>query len=148
VTELLDLSTVVERDTVRITSKKHPAGKVYDLVNQDELGPYEYEIISSRHAKTAKLANLTRKMTVVEKRELSKALGDIIKLLVPDLEPAVLSEMEDTQRARIVTAWAMKSGAAEGEAQAGKSTTANSSRASKPSTAVTKGSGSTSQRGS
>jgi hypothetical protein len=154
VTELLNISTVVERDTVTIRSKKHPAGKAYDLVNIEELGAFEYEIIVSRHAKVGKLAHLTRKMTAAEQREINKALADILKLLVIGLEPTVLTEMESAIRARIVTAWAVKHGAAEGEAPAGrpkrkprKRTTAGSSRASRRSTAATRKSGSTSRRG-
>jgi hypothetical protein len=147
VTEILDLSTVVERDTVRIRTKKNKPGKLYDLVNLDELGPFEHQTIIAKHAKVAKFASLSRKLTAAEKGQLNKALGDILKLLVLDLEPAVLAEMEDTQRARIVTTWALKHGAAEGEEPAGPSTTGGSARASKRSTAATRKRGSTRRAG-
>lgn len=150
-TELLDLATVVERDTVRIRTKKNPEGKLYDLLNLEELGPFEHQVLLSRHAKWSALAERTdRKLTAVQQREIHKALGDILKLLLPEIEPAVLAETETPQRIRIVEAWATKNstGAAEGEAQESQPITAGSSRGSRPSTAATRKRGSTPRRGS
>jgi hypothetical protein len=152
VTELLlDISTVVERDAINIRSKRHPDGKVYTLVNLDEFGAFEFETIVSLDKKAGKLKQLKRKPTAAEERTVRWALGEILKLIVIDLEPAVLAEIEDIQRAKIVGAWTDKitSGATEGEAPAAPgSTTAASSRASKRSTAATRKGGSTRRRSS
>lgn len=124
--ELIDIATVVERDTVRIRTKKNQEGKLYELLNIDELGPYEYQVIVNAHAKVQKFGALKRKPTAAQERELDKALADILKLLIPSLEPRVLAEMESTPRARIVTAWSMKNSAdvgdSPGEAAAGSTT--------------------------
>lgn len=106
---LLDISTVVDRDTVGISTKKHPTPKVYELFNLDELGAYEFAVISKAREKTRDLLGRTdRKMTPAEKRIATKALKDILALIVKDLEPHVLAELDQTQAAKIVAAWAMK----------------------------------------
>ncbi len=149
-TELLDITTVVQRDTVNIRTKKNPAGKLYELLNIDELGSFEHQAIVNCHGIVQTLSQLKKKPTAAQERQLSKALGDILKLIIPTLEPRVLAEIEDTQRAKIVTAWSIKhatdDGAAEGEdGQASASTTGDSSPASKRSTAATRRRGSTSR---
>lgn len=152
--ELLDLSTVVDRDTVRIRTKKNPNGTVYELLNLDELGAFEHAIISQRHKTTRGMLGRTdRKMTPAEKRTVTKALKDILAQIVIDLEPHVLKELDQTQASKIVAAWAMKyqdddDGAAEGKDSESLSTTAGSSRNSKTSTAATPRTGSTSRGGS
>lgn len=118
---LLDISTVVDRDTVGISTKKHPEPKVYEILNLDELGAYEHAMISKLHQKTRGLVGRTdRKMTPAESRIVTKALKDILALIVVNLEPHVLKEIDQTQAAKIVAAWAMThvedgAGAAEGE---------------------------------
>lgn len=152
--ELLDISTVVDRDTVHIRTKKNPDGKSYALLNLEELGAYEHAIVSKCHQKARGLVGRTdRKTTPAEKRTITKALKDILALIVIDLEPHVLAELDQLQASRIVAAWAMKyasddDGAAEGEDSASLSTTAGSSHDSKHSTAATRGTGSTSRGGS
>lgn len=152
-TELLDLATVVDRDTVRIRTKKNPDGTVYDLIERDELGPYELQLIYNRYEKWQRLLLLSdRKLSPAEKREVSKALGDILKLLIPELESPTLAEMELVQRARIVAKWSEKyqdQGAAEGEAPTSPPpTTAGSSHGSRRSTGATPKRGSTPRSGS
>ena len=148
--ELLDLATVVDRDTVRIRTKKNPDGKVYELLNMEELGAFEFAILASRHEKTRGLDRTDRKMTPAEKRTVAKAVKDILTQIVIDLEPTVLAEINPVQGAKIVGAWAAKyqdDGAAEGEDSASPSTTAGSSHNSKASTAATRRTGSTSPGG-
>lgn len=146
-TQLLDIATVVERDTVNIRSTRHPAGKVYELVNLDELGVFEHETILARSAAASKYTQLRRKPTAADKRDLMKALGDVLVLIVLGLEPSVLAEIEAPQRDKIIGAWAEKySGEAAGEAPAAL-TTGGSSPGSKRSTAASRKRGSTSQRG-
>jgi hypothetical protein len=157
--ELLDLATVVDRDTVRIRTKKNAEGKVYELLNMEELSAFEFAILSDRHKRTRALVGRTdRKMTSAEKRTVTKALKDILMQIVVGIEPAVLRELDMAQASRIVTAWALKyqpepddadvddSGAAEGDSRR-RSTTAGSSRSSKASTAATQRTGSSRSRG-
>jgi hypothetical protein len=159
--ELLDLSTVVDRDTVRIRTKKNPKGNVYELLNMEELSAFEFAILSDRHKRTRNLVGRTdRKMTPAEKRTVTKALKDILAQIVIDLEPTVLRELDMSQASKVVAAWALKyqdddsesddddSGAAEGDSPR-RSTTAGSSRSSNRSTAATPRTGSSrSRRGS
>ena len=144
---LLDISTVVDRDTIGISTKKHPEPKIYEVLALDELGAYEHARISQLHKKTRGLIGRTdRKMTPTESRIVTKSLKGILSLIIVDLEPQVLAEIDQTQAAKIVAALAMKytedDGAAEGEDSASPSTTAGSSRDSKRSTAATQRTGS------
>lgn len=107
--ELLDLSTVVDRDTVRIRTKKNPDGNVYELLNLEELGAFEHAVVSKCHQKASSLVGRAdRKLTPAEQRTVTKALKDILALIVKDLEPHVLAELDQTQASKIVAAWAMK----------------------------------------
>lgn len=106
---LLDISTVVDRDTVGISTKKQKTPKIYELLNMDELGAFEFAVIQKARDKTRTLLGRTdRKLTPAEKRTATKALKDILALIVVDLEPHVLAEIDQTQAAKIVAAWAMK----------------------------------------
>lgn len=146
--EILDLSTVVERARVRIRTLKQPAGKLYELLNLDDLGPYELAVIKARHGEAVKLLNAEKKLTAPQKRALHKALGDIVAILIPSLEPGVLDEMEQAPRALIVQAWAARNAGGDQGNPAGGPTTAASSRASRRSTKATRKRGSTSRTGS
>lgn len=149
-TELLDLSTIVERNTVRIRSKKHPAGKLYELLNRDDLGVFEHAQIVKMHTRASQLLDLanSRNLKPVEQRELSKALRDVVKLLMPGIEPVVLRELSDTQLAKTVAVWAaMHQDAPEGNARSRPRTGGGNSRVSKRSTAATRNAGGTSRSG-
>jgi len=148
-TELLKLSTIVERQFVTIVTKKHPKGKAYDLVNLDDLGPFEHQTIVTLHGKAAELLQTTSALTEPQANTLRKALGDIVKLLMPSIEPAVLASLSDAKRSQIVQVWAARNTAAEAEAGNARSrrTTGGSSRNSKGSTAASRKRGSTSRRG-
>jgi hypothetical protein len=114
--ELLDLATVVDRDTVRIRTKKNPQGKVYELLNMNELGAFEHAILADRHKRTRAIIGRTdRKMTAAEKRTATKALKDILAQIVIDLEPAVLQEIQMGTAAQIVAAWALKQNGPDGD---------------------------------
>lgn len=118
--ELLDLATVVDRDTVRIRTKKNPQGKVYELLNLEEFGAFEFATLRSRREKTAGLDRADRRMTPAEKRIANKAVKDVLSMIVIDLEPTVLAEIDPAQALKICAAWGARyqdddSGAAEGE---------------------------------
>ena len=151
---LLDVATVVDRDTVGISTKKSAKPKIYELINPDELGAYEYAIFVSRRKKVAGMERTDRKLTSSEMRVYTKAVKDILSQIVIDLEPQVLAEMERSAAEKIVVSWTLKhfggeadTGAAEGEDRKSPSTTAGSSPDSKRSTAATRRTGSTSRGG-
>lgn len=148
--ELLDLSTIVEKVTVRIRSKRHPAGKLYDLVSLDDLGVYEHQKVIQLHGQSVELLQSTKPLTEPQARTLSKGLGELVKMLLPGIEPAVIAELTNAKRSQIITAWALRNQgetpSEEGKARP-KRTTAASSRRSKGSTAATRKRGSTSRPG-
>lgn len=146
--EILDLSTIVEHPTVNIASKRHPKGKLYELINLADLGPFEYATVLQRHAESRALAEKP-KLTAAERRQLEKARADTVKLLVPKLEPTVLAELTPQQQDMLVLAWSahvQAQGSAEGNARS-RRTTDGSSRDSRPSTAGRPKAGSTPRTG-
>lgn len=149
--EILDLSTIVKRATVNITSKRHPKGKQYELVNLADLGPYEYAVIVDRNGTVEKLKKL-KKLTAAQTRQIARILDEMALLVCPTLEPAVLAELTKEQKEMLVLAWSMHINSAEGDAAAdppvSRRTTGASSRGSKRSTAATRKRGSTARRGS
>lgn len=153
--ELLDLSKVVEIDTVRLKSKKHPDGKPYDLINRADLGIFEYHKLQAMQTKAATLTAAISKgpLSAKQKAELMKTLGGLVKLLIPSIEPATLGTLTRPEREQIILTWLGRHftqdelGGTEGEAQR-RTTGAGSSRASRRSTAATQKRGSTARRGS
>lgn len=143
---ILNLSTIVDRPTITLASKKHPTGKLYECVGLADLGPYEHAIILDRDAKVRPLF-AKKRLTAAQKLQLEKALNDTVKLIVPSLEPATLKELTSAQKQNIVIAWSLHVSprAAEGNAQS-RRTTAASSPGSKRSTAATRKRGSTRRR--
>jgi hypothetical protein len=135
--EILNLSTVVERPTINVTSKKHKQGKLYELVNLADLGPFEHAAILQRQQELAPLRKL-KKLTEPQKRQVKKMLDDMVVLLCPTLEPMVLKELTDEQKEMIIVVWSahvtVDTGAAEGNRQS-RRTTAARSRGSRSSTA-------------
>lgn len=103
--ELLDLSTVVERDTVNLKSKRFPNGKQYELLKREELGLYDNEVIVKRNQKIQEIGKFKRKLTLAETRTRDKAFRDVLELLFVKIEPDVLAEIEPLQAARILQAW-------------------------------------------
>lgn len=153
--EILNLSTIVKRKTINIESKKHPTGKLYEVVNQADLGPYEYAIVLQRNEQVGPLLDKMRggtRLSPAEQRKLKKALADTVSMIVVDLEPQVLAELTIQQQELIVIAWSAHIQAQMQETTPGnrqsRSTTAASRPGSKRSTAATRRGGSTSRTGS
>lgn len=160
--ELLNLSTIVKaKDTVAIESKLHPKGRSYDVLGLDDLSPLAYQTVVDRGEIVDGLA-LVAKQTVAQKREMGKALAEIMEIIAPDIEPAVLAAMTNEQGRRIVVQWGNRlatlamerlDATADGTEDGGsgnpsrRRTTGGSSRSSKKSTAATRKRGSTRQRG-
>ena len=148
--EILNLSTIVERATINVTSKRFPKGKLYELVNLADLGPYEHAVIAHHSAEVDKLKAL-KKMTPAQTRQAQKLLDDTVKLVCPTIEPSVLAALTEQQKEMIVVTWSVHistQGAAEGNAPPRRRTGAGSSRLSKRSTAATRKPGSTRRRAS
>lgn len=105
--ELLDLSTVVERDTIRITSKLHKDGKAYEVAHPDDFSIIQLEKIGQLQgvSQTLQTAASKRKLKPAEERQLQKSLKDTVALIVPGIEPTVLRVLTDTMCLRIVGVW-------------------------------------------
>lgn len=154
--ELLDLSKVVETDTIRLKSKKHTDGKPYDLINRSDLGIFEYHKLQAMQTQAATLTAAITKgpLDAKKKAALMKVLGGLVKLLIPTIEPATLATLTRPEREQIILTWLARHfdpaelGGTEGEAPRRPRTGAASSPGSRRSTAATQRRGSTSRRGS
>jgi hypothetical protein len=153
--ELLDLSQIAApRDTIRLPSKKDPAGHSYEIVNPNDLGIlalqrfYQLQEEENRLRASA-AARKSGELTPAQSRVLRKCLGDAIKILMPSLDDATLNALPTEARERIIIAWTAKhysaelgdEASAEGEAPSRRTGVA-SSRGSKKSTAATRSTGS------
>lgn len=152
--EIVSLSTIAKRKTANIESKKHPGGKLYEFANRADFGPYEYAILMQRNEELGPLlakAKAGKKITPAEERKVKKALDDMVKMILPDLEAAVIRDLKMQQKEMLILIWsasiAAEGASAEGEAR-NRPTTAGSSRASRSSTAATRRHGGTSRSGS
>lgn len=145
---ILSMSTVVDRDTITLETKKHPAGEVYELVKLADLGPYEYAILANRNEEVQKLKTV-KKPTPAQKQRTKKLLNELVKMVCPAIEKAVLGELTDEQKQWILLTWSARleaAGAAEGNPTS-RRTTAASPRGSRSSTAATRRRGSTRRAG-
>lgn len=101
---LLDLSTVVDRPQVRITSQAHPDGRLYELVLPDELGIEHHQRIQHYAGKASKLQNKSpERLTQSEAQMLTAALDDVLAMVCPALD--VADELSDQQKATVVQTW-------------------------------------------
>lgn len=103
-TPLLSLDTFVERDRIKITSKLHPDGQLYELVNPDELSVVDHARIRSRHAKTADLRDVDE-LSEQQAQDLTDALDDLVGTVAPDVEPDVLADLTDGKKAQVLDVW-------------------------------------------
>lgn len=149
-TEILDLSKVAApRPTVRLPQRKDPDGKAYPYAAPSDFGALEFQRVLELQSAAAKLGEVKRP-TPNQKRELSRLLGECVKLLVPTVEPATLKLLPPPAREQVILTWLGHFYAdapepdAEGEARS-RRTTAASSRGSKRSTAASRKPGSTSR---
>jgi hypothetical protein len=116
---LLSLSTIVERDTIELASKKFPHGKIYEIANAADFGPVEWAILTRRSEEAQTLLNKTRKTKKDEQRA-QDIIDEFVRMIVHGLEPATFRELTKQQRQSIYFAWLIKiTGAAEGNAQTG-----------------------------
>lgn len=145
--ELLDLSKVVERDTIRLSD-----GKPYELRNPDDFGITEYAQLAHLQEQSRLLeseATTAKKLSPKKERELLDLLGETIKLLIPTAKPVLVNKLSKAEMERIILAWMGRhmTGDEPGE-PVSRRTGAPSSRGSKRSTAATRARGSRSRSGS
>jgi hypothetical protein len=152
VTEILDLSKVgAPRDTVRLPQKGNPDGKAHDFASPSDFGLLELHRLMSFKEKADLLGSL-KKRTPKQEQELSRLLGEAVRLLVPSIDPDTLRMLGRPAREQVLLAWIGTYYAGDDEGDdpgeaASRRTTAASSRGSKPSTAATPKRGSTSRAG-
>ena len=144
--EILDLSKITDHDTIRM-----PDGKQHELINRTDLGIFEYHKLTSMQAEATKLTAAAAKgpLTPPQARKLMKVLGDLVKLLVPTINSAMLGKLERPAREQIILVWLSRNFEPEelsGEVPS-RRTTAASSPGSKRSTAATRKRGSTRRSG-
>lgn len=124
-TELLSLSTIVKRDTVTIQSKKHPAGKTYELRNGADFGPLQYALLVHRQEECLHL-QARKRLTKKQQARVDAILDELVRMIVLDLEPVVVRELTTAQKENLLVAWTIQvnrgaaGGAAEGNAKAAK----------------------------
>lgn len=104
--EVLDLSTLVDRPKVRVVSKVHPQGRLYDMHLPGELSVIEHQTIAARHKDVVKLKDKgPEKLTAKEARLLSSLLNDMLTIVLPDLEGEVADDLNDVQKTQVIERW-------------------------------------------
>lgn len=99
----LDLSTLVERKNVRIVSKLHPDGKLYELRTVDDLGVIEHQRFQQAAGDARKLQGVSpEKMTGKQAQLLKKSLDTAVSIVLPDLEDKVMRDLSDHKLGQIV----------------------------------------------
>jgi hypothetical protein len=143
--ELLDLTNAAHHDTITL-----PGGTVREVINQTDLGAYEFGRLHALQAETTRLDAAVRgkKATAKQEAELLRVLGDTVKLLIPTVTPAELRKLTRANREQIILVW-IANNQVEGDAanppnRKARRTGGRSSRASRSSTAATRKRGSTS----
>lgn len=94
--EALDLSTIGERVTVRVVSKLHTKGKVYELLNPQELSLWQAANLE-RVSVGLKGYDLEVRPTPAKARAYTKSLRDLVATVAPTLEEKVLEALSDVQ---------------------------------------------------
>lgn len=94
--EALDLSTITERRTVRVVSKLHTKGKIYELLNPQELSLWQAANLE-RMSVDLKAYDLTVKPTPAKQRAYTQALRNLVGTVAPAFEEKVLGELSDIQ---------------------------------------------------
>ena len=126
------LSTIVQRKTFTITSKKHPRGHIYDVADPSDFGPVEYAVLVEKQQLAQELQKKSR-LTTREKTRMREALDDVVRMLMPKIEPEVLAEMNEQQKTNFVLTWILattqeKPGNRQARRQAARSKTSTSRR--------------------
>lgn len=151
---ILSIATVVDRATIRI------ADELYELQNTRDLTPYEHQTLLDRAAVADPLVMKPR-LKPAEEKLLTKALSDMVKLLLPSITVKVAAKLTNTERYAIFQNWAtyqarIAADAADGgnpgnrqsRRAANRRTGSSSSPASRRSTGATRRGGSTRRTGS
>ena len=130
--ELLDLSGIAApRDTIRLPSKKDPAGKTYEVVDPTDLGILAIRRLYALKEEEDRLRASAPKdggLTPAKTRALRECLGNGVKILIPTIDEATLRMLPTEARERIMLAWTVKHYTADDEAESGAEGEASSRR--------------------
>jgi hypothetical protein len=91
--------------SVRIVSKLHPAGRLYELRGVDALTEADQRELVELHRKAAALLARPRP-GLRAKFRVARAVDAAVALLLPDLEPAVLRRLPPSAGLRVLDHWA------------------------------------------
>lgn len=98
-TQLLDITTLVDRPTVKID------GVDFQLRNRDELGLVEFHRIIALHSKFSALQDVNiSELSEKQTQEVVEATDSILKML--GVKPLPLDKLSDVAKSSIVQAWA------------------------------------------
>lgn len=88
--------------TILIRSKWYPRGRLYRLVDVEEL---DAESLAELVRLNRRAEEIARRETVLRRLRMGRVVDAAVRLLMPDLEPRVLRQMPLESRLRILTAW-------------------------------------------
>lgn len=100
---LLDLSTILKRPTVKIVSKEHPEGKLYELASHDDFGIIEQHRLKADVDSYDKLWE-KEDLTDTERERLKELLDRMFEKVL-DAPKTIKAQIGDHQRAQIVRAF-------------------------------------------
>lgn len=101
---ILELDALTNREHVLIRSELHPDGRLYEMLNVDELGVLAHQRIGQSYQTVLTLQEKSPDtLSPNEAKQLKKALDDAVTIILPDLEKEVLQALSDHKLAAIVT---------------------------------------------
>lgn len=100
---LLELSTIEPvRPRVKIKSKVHPEGKLYELAQFADISLIQQQELSQRGGRLAELVARQTELTSEEKLELEDQASRLLLIAVPELEAEVREELGGGQKVTLL----------------------------------------------
>lgn len=105
--QILDLDALVDRPRVRIRSRLHPDGRLYEMRTRDELSVVEHKKVANRYRWVMEELSTDDlfEMTVEEAELLDDALDEMTAVIMRDVEDQVLDDLNVAKKTQIVRAW-------------------------------------------
>lgn len=106
--QILDLTTgdVEERPQVRIVSKAHPDGKLYEMHTPGQLGVVAHRKLARAHQFIEGLDSYDpADLTDDDAKRLAKSLDDVVGIVLIGVEWEVLRALSDGQKAQILNTY-------------------------------------------
>lgn len=105
-TNLLEVSTLAPtRFTITVKHKQHPDGKLYELIQVDELSLEQQAELGERGDQLEKVHQKGKRLTVPEARKLALVLDKMIEVIVLELPEEVRESMSEQSKILIVEAF-------------------------------------------